>query len=87
VGASSCGTSPPRDDVGATALARATCWSRKTDKLVQGYLVDKKTPAPRTLQQGYAYGPMVVLDGWLFSYERGNPVRENLCARFVGGNP
>ena len=38
---------------------------------VQGYLAHKKPTPHRTLQQGYARGPMVVLDGWAFSYEPG----------------
>jgi hypothetical protein len=29
----------------------------------QGYLAHKKTPPPRTQQQAYAQGPMVVLGG------------------------
>ena len=30
---------------------------------VQGYLADKKPPLPRTLQQDYVQGSMVVLGG------------------------
>ena len=30
---------------------------------VQGYLSQQKQPPPRTLQQDYAWGPMVVLGG------------------------
>ena len=42
---------------------------------VQGYLAHKKPPSRRTLQQAFAQGPMVILGGWAFSYERGTPVR------------
>jgi len=42
---------------------------------LQGYLAHKKTPPPRTLQEPYAWGPMVVLGGGAVSYERGTPVR------------
>ncbi|KAJ1480153.1 hypothetical protein T484DRAFT_1901603 [Baffinella frigidus] len=41
---------------------------------VQGYLAHKKAPPPRTLQQAYALGPMVVLGGEALSYERGTHV-------------
>ena len=41
--------------------------------LVQGYLAHKKPPPPRTLQQGFAQGPMPVLGGGAVSYERGTP--------------
>ena len=41
---------------------------------VQGCLTHKKTPYPRTLHYAYAYGPMTVLGGRAFSYERGTPV-------------
>ena len=34
--------------------------------LVQGYLAHKKPYPPRTLQQAYAWGPMVFLGGLLF---------------------
>ena len=34
----------------------------------------KKPPPPRTLQEKYGYGPMEVLRGVSFSYERGTPV-------------
>ena len=33
---------------------------------VPGNLADKKTPPPRTLQQAYAQGPVVVLGGGRF---------------------
>ena len=33
---------------------------------LQGYLAKKKTPRPRNLQEGYAYGPMVILGGGRF---------------------
>jgi len=42
--------------------------------VLQGYLVHKKTLPPRTLQQDYAEGPVVVLGGGVVSYERGSPV-------------
>ena len=35
---------------------------------VEGFLAHKETPPPRTS------GPMVFLEGWAFSYERGTPV-------------
>jgi len=38
---------------------------------IQGYLAHKKQRPPRTLQQGYAWGPMAVLRGGAVSYERG----------------
>ena len=41
---------------------------------VKGYLAQKKQRQPRTLQKGYALGPVVVLGGWVVSYERGTPV-------------
>ena len=57
---------------------------------VQGYLAHKKQRPPRSLQQDYAqgpmvvsgggvqsdytHGPMVVLAGGAFSYERGTPI-------------
>ena len=41
---------------------------------LQGYLAHKKTPSRRTLQYAYAYGPVVVLGGWVFYEERGTPV-------------
>ena len=31
---------------------------------VQGYLAHKKLPPPRTLQQAYAKGHIVILGGW-----------------------
>ena len=33
---------------------------------VQGYLARKKIPHPRTLQQAYAYEPVIVLGGGRF---------------------
>ena len=36
-------------------------------RALQEYLTDKKTHPPRTLQQAYAYGLMVVLGGGSFS--------------------
>jgi len=41
---------------------------------IQGYLAHKKTPSPRSLQLGYAFGPTAVLGGVAVSYERGTPV-------------
>jgi len=38
--------------------------------LVQGYLAHKKQRPPRTVQQEYAQGPMVVLWGGAVYYER-----------------
>ena len=47
---------------------------------LQGYLAHKKTPPRRTLQNAYAYGPMVAIGRWAFSYERGTPVRRGILA-------
>ena len=44
-------------------------WARET----QGYLAYEKPPPPKTLQQDHAQGPMGVLGGGAFSYERGTP--------------
>ena len=33
---------------------------------LQGYLAPEKQPPRRTLQKPYAYGPMVILGGWVF---------------------
>ena len=33
---------------------------------VQGYLAYKNPPPRRTLQEPFAYGPMVILGGWVF---------------------
>ena len=41
---------------------------------LQGYLAHERYPPPRTLQQDYAQGPLVVLGGGAISYERGTPV-------------
>ena len=41
---------------------------------VLGYLAQKNTPPPRTLQYAYAQGPVVVLRGGAFSHERSDPV-------------
>ena len=35
-------------------------------RVLQGYLANKKTPSPRTLQQAYAYGPRAVPRGVRF---------------------
>ena len=48
--------------------------TRPSREGIQGYLAHKKPPPPRTLHQGSAYGPMVVLGGGAFSHERGTPV-------------
>jgi hypothetical protein len=42
---------------------------------LQGYLAHKKQHPPRTLQEDYAEGPMVVLGGGAASYKRGNVVQ------------
>ena len=42
--------------------------------MVQRNIAHKKQCRPRTLQQGYAQGPVVVLGGWAVSYERATPV-------------
>ena len=42
---------------------------------VQGYLARQNTHPPGTLQWADAWGPMGVLGGWAFSYERGIPVQ------------
>ena len=39
-----------------------------------GFKIQDPTRPPMTLQQGYAWGPMVILGGGAFSYERGTPV-------------
>ena len=39
-----------------------------------GYLAHEKQPPPRTLQQKYADGPMVVLGRSAISYEQGTPL-------------
>jgi hypothetical protein len=41
---------------------------------LQGYLTHEKPPSPRTLQQDFTLGPMVVLGGGAASYERGTPL-------------
>ena len=41
---------------------------------ILGYLAHKKTPPPRTLQQAYAYGPMMVVGGGAASDGRGTSV-------------
>ena len=46
----------------------------------QGYLTQRKQRPPRTLQEDYAYVPMVVLRGGAVSYERGTPVRDGCPA-------
>ena len=43
----------------------------------RGASLTRKHPTPRTLQQDYAQGPMVVLLGGAFSYERGTHVCPN----------
>ena len=54
---------------------------------LQWYLVYEKTPPPRTLQYGYAYGPMVGLGGGAFSYERGAPVMKYFPTTEQGESP
>ena len=44
---------------------------------LQGCLAHKKQRPPRTLQQDYAWGPIVVRGGGAVSYERGTPVRRS----------
>ena len=61
-----------RESVGAILL------SRKNSVQLQGYLAHKKQPPPRTLQQDHAEGPMGVLGGRAFSYERGPSVPPNI---------
>ena len=41
---------------------------------VQGYPAHKKQSPPRTLQEAYACGPVLVLGGGTFFCERGTPV-------------
>jgi len=53
---------------------------------VQGHLAHQRVTAPRILQEGYAYGPMLALGGEAFCYERGTLVglpnhASFLCAR------
>ena len=59
--------------VGVLLIGRGRGWGlRLRVKGLQGYLAhQKKKRRPRTLQQGYACGPMVILGGWAVSYERG----------------
>ena len=45
------------------ATAQRSAWGATVARCVQGCLAHKTPPPPRTLQQGYAYGPMVVLGG------------------------
>ena len=49
---------------------------------VQGCLAHKKQRSPRTLQQDYAYGPMVVLKGGAVSYERSSQVGCSINVQF-----
>ena len=54
---------------------------------LQGYLAHEKLPPPRTLQKIHAKGPMGVLGGWVFSFERGTPVRFQVSGfGFRGGS-
>ena len=41
---------------------------------IQGYLAQEKYPPPRTLQQDFTQGPMVVITGGAVSREQGTPV-------------
>ena len=52
---------------------------------VQGYLAHKKQPPPRSLQEDRAEGPMGILGGWAFSYERGTPVAPIAILQEQGG--
>jgi len=58
----------------SSALASCSCGESSCDAACsfaciappQGYLAHKKQRPPRTLQQAYTLGPMVVLGGWAF---------------------
>ena len=52
---------------------------------IQGCLAHKKHPPPRTLQEDYTQGVMVVLGGGAASYERGTPVRQ--CSELASPVP
>ena len=53
---------------------------------VQGYLADQTPPTRRTLQQSYAYGPMVILRGVGVSNERDTPLELETIFIRVGVN-
>ena len=46
-------------------------WRSLVYREKQGYLAHERMHYAQTLQQAYAYGPMVVLGKVAFSYERG----------------
>ena len=50
------GTGPPPGKESRTGLPRGR-------RALQGYLAHKSTPCPRTIQYGYAEGPMLVKGG------------------------
>ena len=50
---------------------RGTRWMPED---LQGYLVHKKPPPRRTLQLGYARGPMVVVQGYLAHKKQPHPL-------------
>ena len=91
IGASGLGA---QDETSASAKGYGLVWSaivrarhlerarlpHHRSRPVQGYLVDKKMPPPRTLPQAYAWGHRGVLGGWSFSYGRGTPVRHACSA-------
>jgi len=52
---------------------------------LQVYLAHKKMQPPRSLQYGDAWGPMVILGAWVFSYERGTPVGRRDSTSEQGG--
>ena len=56
------------------ASARAEPFRQSLQLELQGYLAHKKQRFPRTLEQDYAWGSMVVLRGGAVSYERGTPL-------------
>ena len=60
---------------------RSSHQCQKLTMLVQGYLAHQKPPRPRTLQQTFAQGPVVVPGGGLVSYERGSPVKDSQISR------
>ena len=51
---------------GITTLSDLVAFLAAVRAPIQGYLAYKKPPPRRTLQQEYARGPMVVLQGGLF---------------------
>ena len=55
--------------------------------LVQGYLARKKHPPRRTLQQPYAYGPMVIPGGWVFLMSKVPLYQHASPTAIFGGKP